>query len=357
MAKGSKYGPERAILKDPRSGLRVIRLTHHATISMNLYFEMCAFSADDQYVFFVSQRDAGRDAPWDLFRARTDGLELIQVTECDHIGGIVVSPATDCVFYQCDGEIRKVDIASLKEKTVARTPIAPSGGQTLLASIDAKGKTYFGSCSSEKGIGILFKMDTVSGEISVLFEGEQQGHIHVDARGRTLEFGEFHQGAGTPYLIDADGRRLRPFPFTQFAHCTWLAKSNKMQATLLPPGNAIVTQAEGDERPTVLTGGRYYWHSGASLDGQWIIADTNWPQEGLYLLHVPTRTVTFVCDPRASCSHPQWTHPHPSISPNKKFILFNSDMTGLGQVYLVELTDDFLKQASQGYLCGPNFTA
>jgi len=37
-----------------------------------------------------------------------------------------------------------------------------------------------------------------------------------------------------------------------------------------------------------------------------------------------------------------------------KYILFNSDMTGIGQVYLAELTQEFLAQAAQGYLCSPN---
>jgi len=87
MAKGTLYPAERAFLRDPRSGLRIIRLTHHSTIAMNLYFEMCSFSLDETYVFFLAQRSAGRDAPWDLFRAKTDGMELVQVTEGDEVGG------------------------------------------------------------------------------------------------------------------------------------------------------------------------------------------------------------------------------------------------------------------------------
>ena len=60
--------------------------------------------------------------------------------------------------------------------------------------------------------------------------------------------------------------------------------------------------------------------------------------------------------PHASCSHPQWTHPHPSLSPNIKYVLFNSDMTGIGQIYLAELTEEFLTQAANGYACSvPNW--
>ena len=137
---------------------------------------------------------------------------------------------------------------------------------------------------------------------------------------------------------------------TRFAHWTWIGDDFGVQGTLVPPGNAVVTRHGLDEDPVPLTTGRYYWHSGPSLDGEWIISDTNWPQEGLYLIHVPTGSANYVCDTRSIGSHPQWTHPHPSLSPGMRYAQYNSDMTGIGQVYLAELTEDFLQQASKGYI-------
>lgn len=351
MPKGLVYGPERAIMRDPRSGLRIIRLTHHSTISANLYFEMCSFSTDDEYVFLISQRYAGRDAPWDLFRARTDGLELVQATDCDDIGGIAVSPEAGAVFYQSGGELRRLDAVSLEEETVAQMPGVNPKPQASLGSIDAQGKTYFAGCTTAEGGSVLIRVDVASGKVDTLYEGGELSHVHVDPTGGTVSFGDHREDGAKTYVIDADGGNLREPAFTQFAHSTWFGETGKRQGCLLPPGHAIVIYGEGDREPEVVTEGRYYWHSSASHDAQWIVADTNWPREGIYLVHVPTRTVTFVCDPRASCSHPQWTHPHPSLSPGMKFVLFNSDMTGLGQVYLAELTPDFLEQAAKGYQC------
>jgi hypothetical protein len=37
-------------------------------------------------------------------------------------------------------------------------------------------------------------------------------------------------------------------------------------------------------------------------------------------------------------------------------VLFNSDMTGVGQVCLAELTKEFLEEAAHGYTCRPNLT-
>ena len=353
MAKGSKYGPERAIMRDTRSGLRITRLTHCASISSNLYFEMCSFTRDDAFVVFISQRGASRDAPWDLFRASTDGLELVQLTDCDDLSGIVASPKTGSAFYLSRGELRRLDILSLEDK-----PVADVGGLSpaypfSLASIDADGKSYFAAAVKKDGAGVLFRVDVTSGKLDILFEGGLQNHVHVDPAGRTVYFGDNREDGATEYLIDADGRNLRPYPFQRFAHKTWFGETGRMQGCLLPPGHGIVTFAEGDSAPTFITEGRYYWHSSASADAQWIVSDTNWPREGLYLIHVPTRTVTYVCDPQSSCSHPQWTHPHPALSPRMRYVLFNSDMTGIGQVYLAELTDEFLARAAEGYQCQP----
>lgn len=349
MAKGMLYPAERALWRDPRSRLKVLRLTHGPTISMNMYFEMCSFTQDDQYVMFLSQRHAGRDAPWDVFRAKTDGLELVQLTETDYLSGVVFCPHTGQLLYQASNELRTMDVVTLKEETVAETPVEPGAHSTLLASIDASGETYFASAMTQKGVARLFRVDLKTRKVHGLLESKMQCHIHVDPTGKTLAFGNHTDEGLSACLMDPDGRNLRPLPFKRFAHHTWFGSTGKFQGTLLPPDRALVALAEEDTTPKVLTGGRYYWHSGASADAQWIVSDTNWPQEGLYLLHVPTGNVTYICDPRSSCSHPQWTHPHPSLSPGMKYVLFNSDMTGIGQVHLAELTEEFVAKAAQGY--------
>ncbi|MBI5095542.1 MAG: hypothetical protein HZB26_24305 [Candidatus Hydrogenedentes bacterium] len=356
MAKGTIYETERVFMRDPRSGLTVTRLTHSSCIAQNLYFEMCSFTKDDAYVVLISQRYAGRDAPWDLFRIRTDGHELIQLTECDDLSGIVFSPAQSKFFYQSKGELHRLDVHTLKDEAFAKAPGANAVSPRSLATIDENGAAYIGSVFNDKGEALIFKTDTANGKTSVLHSTTSLVHLHVDPQGKTLFFIDHKENTG-PSLIDTDGKNLRPYPFRKFSHHTWFGKTGLMQGTLVPPGAALVTVREGDPEPVILAEGRYYWHSSASVDAQWIISDTNWPQEGLFLLHVPTRTVTYVCDTRSSCSHPQWSHPHPALSPTMKYVLYNSDMTGIGQVYLANLTEEFLEKASRGYTCQPTLLA
>ncbi len=308
MARGSVYAPERAIMRDSRSGLKVTRLTHGPTISTNLYFEMCAFSKNEQHVMFMAQRYAGRDAPFDLFRARTDGTELVQMTEYDDIHGVVVAPEREAVYYQTGGEVRRIGIESLQEDAVAKAPAAERQrpGYTL-GTVDRGGKVYFSNCRTAENRTSLFRVDLDSGRLEVIFESEMQNHLHVSPDGSTLHFNAMTDDGAEPKFIAADGSNLRAYTFRNFAHHTWFGTEGLMQGTLLPPGHALATYSEGDEQPTILTEGRYYWHSSPSADAQWIVSDTNWPREGLYLFHLPSGTVTWLCDPQASCSHPQWT--------------------------------------------------
>ncbi|HNZ39512.1 MAG TPA: oligogalacturonate lyase family protein, partial [Candidatus Latescibacteria bacterium] len=44
--------------------------------------------------------------------------------------------------------------------------------------------------------------------------------------------------------------------------------------------------------------------------------------------------------------HPQWTHPHPMFTPDGRRIVFNSDRTGIGQVYTVEIPESLRQQLS-----------
>lgn len=353
MAKGTVYDSERALFRDARSGLRLIRITHGPCIATNLYFEMCSFTTDDKYVVFRAQRYAARNAPYDLYRARTDGLELMQLTEADDVSGIAFCPKIHALCYVSKGAVRKLDILSLEETVVCKTPGPEPTWPGSLAAMDADGRFFFSNCLTPTGRSLLYRVELDSGAYLPLFESERQNHIHCDPTGAVVHFGNIVPDGPAPYLVNSDGTDPRPWPFRNFAHCTWFGTTGKMQGTLLPPGNAVVVHGESDPAPHYIAKGRYYWHSSASADAQWIVSDTNWPQEGLFLIHAPTGEAAYVCDPRSSCSHPQWTHPHPSLSPGLNYVLFNSDMTGVGQIYLAELTPDFLDRLRQGYECKP----
>ena len=93
-------------------------------------------------------------------------------------------------------------------------------------------------------------------------------------------------------------------------------------------------------KKTIVAEGPYFWHSGASDDGEWIVADSNWPDEGLWLINVATKQRERLCFSFASQGHPQTTHPHPNLSDDGSMAVFASDRTGITQVYVAYLPEE-----------------
>ena len=150
------------------------------------------------------------------------------------------------------------------------------------------------------------------------------------------------------WLMDYDGANEKFFTRNAFAHSSWLGKTGKLQGCARFPSRAVLVATCGQEHPQLLVQGPYFWHSASTLDGEWIISDTNWPDEGLQLINVSTRRFRTLCYPLSSEGHPQWTHPHPSFSPDGELVLFNSDRTGVAQIYLATIPGEMREELNQG---------
>jgi len=138
----------------------------------------------------------------------------------------------------------------------------------------------------------------------------------------------------------------------QFGHHTILGKTGLLQGTGQPPHRCIWIVEPG-KAPYQLVQGPYFWHSGASFNGEWIVADTNWPDQGIQLIHVPSRRFRTLCHARATQDHVEYGHPHPTISPDGKLVVFRSDRTGVAQVYVAHVTDEFREGVIAGELDRP----
>jgi hypothetical protein len=152
-------------------------------------------------------------------------------------------------------------------------------------------------------------------------------------------------------LLDHDFRAVAIYTRTHdFAHSTFLGRSAEVQGCALPPDRALLRIAPGEETPRRIASGPYFWHSASTLDGEWIVADTNWPDAGLQLVHVRTGRFGPLCYPGSSEGHAQWSHPHPQFSPDGRSVVFTSDATGVPQVYLVRVSDELRERVSAGNL-------
>ena len=96
------------------------------------------------------------------------------------------------------------------------------------------------------------------------------------------------------------------------------------------------------------------WHPAPRRDGAQIVCDTTLPDVGLQLIDPTTGARETLCHPQASSQGfqwsepepyagetapddaygPQWSHPHPSFTPDGRAVVYTSDISGHAQVYL-----------------------
>jgi hypothetical protein len=156
-------------------------------------------------------------------------------------------------------------------------------------------------------------------------------------------------------------------------HETFLGRSRNIVFTVWPKELKVMDWETRDLRTITAFNA---WHITPNRDGTKILCDTVHPDRGLQLVDVSTGERQTLCYPGASSGGsqwktsryavaedwaaarasaekdkalswmematdtvygPQWTHPHPSFSPDEKLVAFASDRTGHTQVYVCEI--------------------
>ena len=357
MAKGFCTN-ERIEFVDAVTGARIIQLTSYPSPAMSLFYANTNFTPDRQRLILLCQRSASRSAPWDLWSVRADGSELRQMTDSDDAGGFVLSPDGRVVYFHRDGALWQVDMEDLKEERVCDLGLQGGAG---LGFVTPDGEYYFTATYTPGNSGrtpggrraTVYRARTDGSEVVrhtpdagdswTLHSVSPAGHgllsIAVSDRGKEYR------------LLDYDLKLRAVYTRTHdFAHSTFLGRTPEIQGCGLPPEHALFRIRPHEETPRVIASGPYFWHSGSSLDAQWIVADTNWPDVGLQLVHVPTGHFAALCYPRSSQGHPQWSHPHPQFSPDARCVIFTSDATGVPQVYLVRIPNELRERIIAGAL-------
>jgi len=360
---------------DAVTGVKIIQLTSFPSPSAHFLYDWPSITPDNTRVVFFCQRYAGRGAPWDIFRCDTDGLNLFQLTEendreCRYgyygcpsallsLDGKVIYVLWDTRLCTVDVETGDIqEIASLErycseEHVPTRLHLAATRN---VLYVDRSGPPFC-PLRIDLSTGRIDELE-LNGSLFGCFQTEPRLVIHKcrvqwgygrsdDGMRRVVNQGE-EEGLWSVLENGEDEQFISP---SQYAHATVLGGTRRIQGCGKPPERCIWV-AEAGKPAERLVQGPYFWHSGASYDGEWIVADTNWPDQGLQLIHVPTRRFQTLCFPRASQDHVQYGHPHPTVSQDGRVVLFRSDRTGVSQLYLVRISEEFRERVKSGDLSG-----
>ncbi len=379
------FGSERIQRVDQQTGIQVIQLTSYPSPSIHFSYNWPSVTGDGERVMLLAQRGCSRGAPWDIFRCDADGLNLFQLTEHSpktrgdtHYGyaappsaALSLDGSTIYAIWSGEDVLFGVDVESgeLIEIADLSTHVSESANIGGVFPPEDGDRVYVGVSIYGEGEGGGFRVDLNTGNSeSLSLGGALWGYIQSTDRLVTMKnfvtLGTKERENGvsgltnlndkpmTMYTVREDGTEENELCPYIFAHATVMGKTGFLQGTGQRKNRGVWTVDE-DGAQRLVAQGPYFWHSGASWDGEWIVSDTNWPDEDLKLIHVPTGHYRTLCHAGATQDHTQLGHAHPALSCDGSLAVFASDRTGVPQVYVAHITDDFRESVIEGVLDHP----
>ena len=372
MSKGTRYPSESSITYDERTGARVRQITHAPAIHQHPYYYTSAYDAAMRWLAFTSTRTGSPQ----IFVEDQNSRELVQLTDRDdlHSGALLPSHDGEYIYFSASAAAWRINTETYEEERLlgveevasySGESLGFSGGITGLSHDDAWMALVFGAGNSRA----LVIMNAVSKAWNIILRGPV-GHCQFcpDDPG-VLWYGRSLQDR--LWAINRDGtnnRRLyQRHPHEWVTHESWLPGTREVIFAVWPNGLRAVHVDSLVVRPVTSFNA---WHASANRHGTLMVSDTAFPDIGLQLFD-PRDGVgepTTLCYPEASCVGDHWkgpfpyndglipiyapahTHPHPSFSPNGRYVVFTSDRADPvqeSQVYEVELPLKYWQEESR----------
>ncbi|MCG9129329.1 PD40 domain-containing protein [Candidatus Poribacteria bacterium] len=369
--KGSEHPSELRELQDSQTGSHIYQITGDETINHNLYFLTPSFTQDQKYLIFTSYRSGKAN----FYIVEYPDGNIVQITNGDEVHGYsgVISKEGKELFYTEGNSIKAIHIESFEERVLAVFP----GGSLGECSVSA----------DENYIVTAMKLDGKS-HVTVTATDGSGGEIIYTSPDQTIIHPQFHPKhpeliaySGDPaprmWTIKRDGtenRRLYEHENSEFlVHETFLGSQDDLIVTHWPYSLRRIS-LDTLEMETISDFNA--WHIASNRDGTKVLCDTVHPDIGLRLVDVETGKHEAICYPKSSSGGsqwkkdryavaedwaaaqqdgdrekslswmemkidtvygPQWTHPHPSFSPDESSVVYTSDVSGYSQVYVANI--------------------
>ena len=367
-AKASVHPSELREFQDSQTGAHIYQLTNDTSINHNLYFLTPSFTPDQGYLIFTSYRS---EQP-NFFKIEFPNGDIVQLTDADDIhgySGVISKEGTELFYSQADA-IKAIHLDTFEERVLAEFP----GGGLGECSVSA----------DEQFIVTAMKRDDKS-HITVTATDGSGGEVIYTSPDQTIIHPQFHPKhpdliaySGDPaprmWTIKRDGtenRSLYQHDNNEFlVHETFLGAQDELIVTHWPYSLRRMS-LETLQMQTIADFNA--WHIASNRDGTKVLCDTVHPDIGLRLIDVESGEHAPICYPKSSSSGsqwktdryalaedwaaaqqagdrekalswmemkvdtvygPQWTHPHPSFSPDETAVVYTSDASGHSQVYV-----------------------
>lgn len=362
---GQRFPSEHLILTDEVTGVEITALTTSRHSNSKIYQTHPQWTADGGYIVFRSDR-TGRGLAYAI---SMEDYEIVQVTTGDDGNNLHLGWEKNVAYHFRDGQLIELDLGSLLEDSEQGTVGEPSGYEQVIASLpgdlrpsggvglDANEERLFFAARLGKNLSAIYSIDFKSGELTKLVEVPfRANHLQANpwVSGEIMYCWE--TGGDAPqriwYLtVDDDGNvENRPLykeePDEWVTHEVFLGPDHVLFNVMghlerlqkNPAGVFSLNIRTNEVKRHGQTDGGGYWHSAGTKDLKWAVADTF--DGSLYRLNLENRDAALLTSghrPNSKGPFTREAHSHHSISPDGKWVLFNSSMLTESDIMLVPL--------------------
>jgi hypothetical protein len=343
-------------------------MTAHPSINHATYFLQSSFTPDGKTLLFTSYRSGAAQ----LFEAEFPDGPIRQLTggAAIHPFSAAIHPSGESVFFVCGGAILELNRRTLSERTIVKF----EGAQLGECSPDRSAQWLTAAVKHGSQSGIVVGRADGAGWRLIPFP---RTVIHPQFHPLDPEWIEFSADpAPRMHRVRRDGREMEclyQHSNDEFVvHETFLGRTGDLVFTVWP---RALRRMNWDTREIHDIAPFNAWHITPNRAGTLVLCDTNHPDEGLFLVDVASGSRRAVCLSQSSNQGsqwktsryalkedferarseaqsgalswmevatdtvygPQWTHPHPSFSPDERKVVFASDRSGYPQVYVAEI--------------------
>lgn len=364
---GQRFPSEHLTIEDEETGIEIIALTTSRHRNSTLYQTHPQWTPDSKYIVFRSSR--GGEGGGQMYAVSMENYEIVQITTGKRIGSFHLGWKKNRAYYFRDRDLMELDLgvlltdseegsvqeSSAYEKAIATLPegINPSGDFAL----DANEDRLFFIDRPEEDLSAIYSIDFASQDIIKHKEVPFWAN-HLQANrwvpGEMMYCWE--TGGDAPqrmwYLsVNNDGKADNQPVYKEAAeewvthevivspdHVLFNVMGHLDRLRKHQTGIFIQNIRTGETEIVGQTGGGGYWHAAGTQDLKWIVGDTF--DGSLYRLNVTTGERTLLTAGHRPNSKGPFTneaHSHHSVSPDEKWVLFNSSMLTSSDIMLIPL--------------------
>ena len=359
----ARMGPQ------PPFGAELTRLTSAPVISDNIYGEQPRCTRDGTRIAFRRHLPGVPSELWiaDFARNRIGRIG-------EGYSGAATPKYTGLLYVQREEEGKKylvrIDLATLESERVCDlgdVPVAPR-------CVSHDGRWGFGMRSQGPHQYDIIRIDLGDGSWESIYTDPDICNPHLQTCPRTgnllvqhnrgCEFDENGQmlrlvgdEGATLFVIDRDGGNYRQIPvgkpyseWPTTGHECWVGESGWVAYSESQPSEVAVRYGNfmaarpGDDEARLITTGYRFCHVSVSVCGRYFLGDAT-ELEGVPLVvgSMATGRGAIVCRTETTPGSPQWIHAHPYFTTDNRSVIFNSDRSGVPQIYRIEVPDGLLE--------------